>query len=132
MRLNKRTYIILDWMGIGFFFLFIVFNWAVKRELTTTNFFIGNYLGTVVFEEEDQSVQCESTKIHVIKIGDKTSFVFSSPIPTISKVVFKQTKYRDLINLEASETNYIRLDTHKLEILFTDGRKSWIVYADRN
>lgn len=131
MYLKKRIYIVLDWLGISFFLLWIIFNWAVQRELTTTDFFIGSYLGIAVFEEEEHSVQYDATTIRVTKIGDKMSFSFSDSIPTIYKVQVKQHTQRDLINLNACETNYIRLDTRKLEILFNDGTKSWFVYADR-
>lgn len=132
MRITKRTYIILDWLGIGIFLFLIVFNWGSRREITEAPFFVGRYQGVAVFEDQDQNIQCDTASIDVIKIGPKTSFVFSGSIPTISKVVFEENKSKFLINLNAIDTNYIRLDTRKLEILFHEGSKSWTVYADRN
>lgn len=119
-------------VGNRFFFLLIALNWGAKREITTANFFVGNYRGVVAFEDQNQIFQCDTTRIDVIKIGLKTSFVFAAPIPAISNIVFEQHQPKNLINQNSLEMNYIRLDTNKLEILFTDGTKSWTVYADRN
>lgn len=132
MNVKKRTYIILDWLGIGIFLFLIVFKGEGRREITATRFFVGRYQGVATFEDQHQNIQCDTAFIDVIKIGPKTSFVFSGTIPTISKVVFEENSRQDLINQNALDTNYIRLDTKKLEILFTEGTKSWTVYAGRN
>ncbi|MGG5507146.1 MULTISPECIES: hypothetical protein [unclassified Myroides] len=131
MCLKKRISILFNWVCIGCFLLWMVFSCLVQPEPATTEFFIGNYLGIAVFEEEAYTVQRDTTTIRAIKIGDKMSFIFSDSIPTIAKVVVKKNKEGDLINLHANETNYIRLHSRKLEILFTDGNRSWFVYADR-
>lgn len=121
-----------EWLGIGFSFLFLVFNWGQKQDLMTTDFFVGKYHGVVVFEENDLVVQSDKSVIHIVKIGDKTNFVFAANIPTISTILYKNNKTKDLINLNPQETNYIKINASKLEILFADGNKSWTVYADRD
>lgn len=132
MNIKKRIYIILDWLGIGIFLLLLVFKGGARREITAARFFVGRYQGVVVFEDQHQNIQCDTTFIEVIKIGPKTSFVFSGAIPTISKVIFEENRAKNLLNQNALDTNYIRMDTKKLEILFTEGTKRWTVYAGRN
>lgn len=132
MNAKKRIYIILYRLGMGIFLLLLVFNGEPRREITAARFFVGRYQGVAVFEDQNINIQCDTAVIDVIKIGPKTSFVFSDSIPAISKVVFEENKAKDLINQNALDTNYIRLDTKKLQILFTEGTKSWTVYADRN
>lgn len=121
-----------EWLGIGFSFLLLVFNWGQKQDLMTTEFFVGKYQGVVVFEENDLVVQCDKSTIHIVKIGNKTNFVFSANIPTISTVLYKNNNTKDLVNRNPQETNYIKINANKLEILFSDGTKSWVVYADRD
>ncbi|WHT39431.1 hypothetical protein QNH98_01615 [Myroides sp. mNGS23_01] len=43
----------------------------------------------------------------------------------------KQVDGTAMITVDAEETNYIRLDRHKLEILFVSEGKNYTVYAMR-
>jgi len=118
-------------IGILGLFLIVVTIYWTKKDVTTENFFLGQYDGVVFFEDKESMTHFEDSSVNVVKIGNSTSFVFSDDIPTISSIAFKRTEQDDIINMEATETNYIRLNNKKLEILFTQDNRTWVIYATR-
>lgn len=103
----------------------------MKREITKTDFFVGQYSGVVLFENEDTVIQCHKGRIRVVKIGNKASFFFSDDIPTLTEIVLKKVNGAAMMTIDAEEANYIRLDRHRLEILFSVETKNYTVYAMR-
>lgn len=103
----------------------------MKREITKTDFFVGQYSGVVLFENEDTVIQCHKGRIRVVKIGNKASFFFSDDIPTLPEIVLKKVNGAAMMTIDAEEANYIRLDRHRLEILFSVETKNYTVYAMR-
>lgn len=118
-------------LGLCIVFLVILSVKYMKREITKTNFFVGQYSGIVLFENEDTVIQCHKGHIRVVKIGNRASFFFSHDIPTLAEITFKKVDGAAMMSIDAEETNYIRLDRYKLEILFSIETKNYTVYAMR-
>ncbi|WP_353158652.1 hypothetical protein [Myroides odoratus] len=118
-------------LGLSIVLLVILATKSMKREVTKADFFIGKYCGVVLFEQDNTLIQCPEGWVKVVKIGNKASFFFSHDIPTLSEITMKQVDGTAMITIDAEETNYIRLDRHKLEILFVSEGKNYTVYAMR-
>lgn len=118
-------------LGLSILALVILGVKSMKREVAKADFFVGKYSGVVLFENEDAVIQCHKGFIRVVKIGNKASFFFAHNIPTLADITLTQVDGAAMMTIDAEETNYIRLDRHKLEILFSVETKNYTVYAMR-
>ncbi|MDM1044405.1 hypothetical protein HX004_10910 [Myroides sp. 1354] len=116
-------------LGMGIGLLLLLCTGTMKRDIAKTDFFVGKYCGVVLFEQDDVTIQCHKSCIRVVKIGNKVSFYFRHNIPTLAEIELVQEDGGPMINRDAIETNFIRLNHAKLEVLFTIGAKSYTVYA---
>jgi hypothetical protein len=81
--------------------------------------FVGKYDGFVSYSNGESNTEDSEGNVEVVKVGDNYNFLFSNGIPDITGVEF-ETDGETLINVGNTETQYIRVTAHSLDILYTE------------
>lgn len=97
------------------------------------DFFVGTYNGSISYNGNGSSVNTDDGHVTVTKIasGTKYNFAFSNSIPDLNGVVFKQEGDHVLVSVDATATQYIRIDNNTLKILYSKDGETWTANCTR-
>jgi len=99
------------------------------------DFFAGTYKGSISYSTSDDNttIATDDGKVTVTKIasGTKYNFAFSDGIPDLNGVEFEKKGDHVLVNVGATDLQYIRIDENQLEILFNMDGKTWTADCTR-
>lgn len=94
--------------------------------------FVGKYNGFVSYSNGESNTTEENGWVEVVKVGNNYNFIFSNGIPEITGVQF-ESDGETLINVGATEFQYIRVTASTLQILYTeDVNDVWTANCTRN
>lgn len=94
--------------------------------------FVGTYDGTISYDNGDgEPIYAGNGSVTVVKAGNNYNFVFSNGIPDITGVEF-ESDGETLINIGATEFQYIRVTAGTLQILYTENENDvWTANCTR-
>lgn len=94
--------------------------------------FVGKYNGFVAYSNGESNTEESNGWVEVVKIGSKYNFLFSNGIPEITGVEF-DSNGETLLNVGATEFQYIRVTAGTLDILYTENVDDvWRANCTRN
>lgn len=94
--------------------------------------FVGKYNGFVSYSNGESNTEESNGSVQVIKVGNNYNFIFSNGIPEITGVEF-DSDGETLLNVGATEFQYIRVTAGTLQILYTENVNDvWTANATRN
>lgn len=126
----------LKYLSVGLLATVLFVSCSKDDDPSDNNFFTGTYSGTISYDggESGGSVTSTDGSVTVTKIASATkyNFAFSNGIPNLNEVEFEKKGDNTLINVGAQEgINYIKIDAHKLEILYLKDGKTWTANCER-
>ena len=129
----KRRGKILGWLlTLVFVTSFMAISCSDDDSPADSDIFIGRYNGTVSYSNGESTTQDENGWVEVVKVGNNYNFLFSNGIPEITGVEF-ESDGETLINIGATEFQYIRVTAGTLQILYTENVNDvWTANCMRN
>ncbi|MGB6084373.1 hypothetical protein [Moheibacter sp.] len=129
----KRRGKILGWLlTLVFVTSFMAISCSDDDSPADSDIFIGRYNGTVSYSNGESTTQDENGWVEVVKVGNNYNFLFSNGIPEITGVEF-ESDGETLINIGATEFQYIRVTAGTLQILYTENVNDvWTANCTRN
>jgi hypothetical protein len=94
--------------------------------------FVGKYNGFVAYSNGESSTDETEGWVEVVKVGNSYNFLFSNGIPEITGVEF-DSNGETLLNVGATEFQFIRVTASTLDILYTENVNDvWRANCTRN
>lgn len=103
-----------------------------KYNPTKHDIFVGTYNGKISYSDNKDKKSADNGSVTVVKAGNDYYFRFSDGIPDLKGVSFKKEGDNTLVNVDLKEgVKLIRINASSLNILYTEGGKTWTANASR-
>ncbi len=128
----KKSAKFLSMLLVAVFAFMSIYSCRNDDDPADNDFFVGTYKGKVTYTDTSKNITNDNGSVTVTKIasGTKYNFAFSSSIPDLNGVEFKQTGDHTLVST-GSVTAYIKIDEKKLTINYLKDGKLWTADASR-
>jgi|SRR5690606_1187265 len=129
----KRRGKMLGWvLALLFVTSFTLMSCSDDDSPADSDIFIGKYNGFVSYSNGESNTEEQEGWVEVVKVGNNYNFIFSNDIPEITGVEF-ESNGETLINIGATEFQYIRVTAGTLQILYTENVNDvWTANCTRN
>ena len=103
-----------------------------KDDPADNDLFVGTYKGKISYLADKDKKSADNGSVTVVKAGNDYYFRFSDGIPDLKGVSFKKEGDNTLVNVDLKEgVKLIRINASSLNILYTEGGKTWTANASR-
>lgn len=129
----KRSRKMLGWvLALLFVTSFTLMACSDDDSPADSDIFVGKYNGFVAYSNGESNTEEQDGWVEVVKVGNNYNFIFSNGIPDITGVQF-ESNGETLINVGATEFQYIRVTASSLQILYTENVNDvWRATCTRN
>ena len=108
------------------------FTSCKKDDPADNDLFVGTYKGKISYLADKDKKSADNGSVTVVKAGNDYYFRFSDGIPDLKGVSFKKEGDNTLVNVDLKEgVKLIRINASSLNILYTEGGKTWTANAKR-
>lgn len=108
----------------------LVSSCSKNTDPANTDFFVGTYSGTISYNDGSKTINDQTGKVTVVKVGNSYSFKFGSGIPDINNVTFEKSGDNTYISVGSGVTG-ITIDAHTLKIGVSNSNGNWTANCTR-
>lgn len=129
----KRLTKILGMLVVSFLMVTFFASCSRDDDPADNDFFVGTYNGSIGYNADGNTISTDDGSVTVVKIasGTKYNFRFSNDIPDLTGVEFRKEGDNVLVSVDATATQYIRIDNNSLTMLYNKDGKTWTADCTR-
>lgn len=118
-------------ISILFISIFLLTGCSKDDDANDSSKYLGVFVGEVFFTDGNNEINWDIAEVEVIKVGESYEISFPGEIPNLVDVEYEDHGSA-LLNIDASEDNFVRITDITLQVNYTDSEgRYWKANCER-